>query len=160
VLAQQQEILQQILAAAQAFAPQAEGTSEVEEVASLDMSSAEGLKRLTDVVNQMSRDNVIMRVAMELDVPVEVVTSLRGDTYDDLKANALKMTSYAQEQKTATVSEEPKKVTKNTPAKAPSGTQAVGVTNAQRLDKYFGAGMGRNPGLFSGGGVVNNSLEE
>jgi len=114
--------------------------------------------RLTQVVdsmmetlNSLSRENQNLRVSQETGLPLGIVQGMKGDTYEDLLATAGEVSKLIGQGKQGATS-----VPLTKPPKVPSGDQAVGMTDAQRRDKYFGSGPS-NAGVFAknqGGGVV------
>jgi len=105
---------------------------------------------MQETLSKLSRENIVMRVSNELGLPVEIVQNLSGQTYDDLAVQAQQIASLA-----VPASDKSAKKVSNSPPKAPTAEASVGVTDAQRANKYFSAGGADSSGLFSGrGGVV------
>lgn len=144
----QSEVLEQILGVVKELSPEPDATAESNEtpVEPVDTSKKNIAEELAKVVGRMNRDNNVLRVSLETGFPVDVVESFRGETYDELKEAATKLSAIVPDKKKT----EPKK---NSPAKAPSGSQQQsGRSNAERSAIYFGSARSAG-GIFGGGGI-------
>jgi len=111
------------------------------------------LTTVLDTLGSLSRENVVMRVVNETGLPMDLVQNMNGDTYETLSTQAKAMAEYARTTQGASPVPPPPKV-----PKAPSGDEAVGITDADRQQRYFGGGNS-DAGVFaSGGGVKYHSV--
>lgn len=116
---------------------------------------ADVVETILGTLGSLSRENTVMRVANETGLPLEIVQGIRGNTYEELSEAASGLAEYVQENQGATPDAPPAQ-----PPRAPSGSESVGATDAQRQQRYFGQGP-TDAGIFAeSGGVVTHDLND